>query len=122
MPWAATAYPPAFCRSSPVPRPTTQYSQMEEHAKQHYESRQQAAIRHRVDAEAQRMMQGARSAALFEIHSQGCGHPVLQGEVPLDLQLKTEMEQAPGSRATSKGSRCLAWPRISCPGPLASRP
>ena len=37
-----------------------------------------------------------RSAALFDIHSQGRGHPVLQGEVPLDLQLKTEMEQAPG--------------------------
>jgi hypothetical protein len=26
----------------------------------------------------------------------GHGHPVLQGEVPLDIQLKTEMEQAPG--------------------------
>ena len=68
---------------------------MEEHAKQHYESRQQAAIRHRVDAEAQRMMQGAQSAALFEIHSQGHGHQVLQNTIPLDL-LKTEIEQAPG--------------------------
>ena len=42
------------------------------------------------------MMQGVRSAALHDIHYQGRGHPVLQGEVPLDLQLKTEMEQAPG--------------------------
>ena len=63
---------------------------MEEHAKQHYESRQQAAIRHRVDAEAQRML-----PALFQIHSQGHGHRVLQNEIPLDL-LKTEIEQAPG--------------------------
>jgi hypothetical protein len=72
------------------------FAEMEEHAKRHYESRQQAAIRHRVDQEAQLMLQGVRSAALFDIHSQGRGHCVLQGEVPLDLQLKTEMEQAPG--------------------------
>ena len=71
------------------------FAEMEEHAKQHYESRQQAAIRHRVDAEAQRMMQGVRSAALHDIHYQGHGHHVLQNEIPLDL-LKTEIEQAPG--------------------------
>ena len=72
------------------------WAEMNEHAQQHFESRQQAAIRHRVDMEAQRMLQGVRSAALFEIHSQGHGHCVLQGEVPLDLQLKTEMQEAPG--------------------------
>ena len=72
------------------------FAELEEHSKLHYESKQQAAIRHRVDQEAQRMMQGVRSAALHDIHYQGRGHPVLQGEVPLDLQLKTEMEQAPG--------------------------
>ena len=63
---------------------------------QHHESKTQAAIRHRVDLEAARMLRGVRSAALFEIHSQGRGHCVLQGEVPLDLQLKTEMREAPG--------------------------
>jgi hypothetical protein len=69
---------------------------MAEHAKLHSESRQQAAIRHRVDQEAARMLRGVRSAALSQIHSQGHGHPVLQGEVPLDIQLKTEMQEAPG--------------------------
>ena len=72
------------------------WAEMNEHAQQHFESRQQAAIRHRVDMEAQRMLQGVRSTALFEIHSQGRGNPVLQGEVPLDIQLKTEMREAPG--------------------------
>ena len=72
------------------------WAEMEEHAKQHYESRQQAAVRQRVDQEAQRMLRGVRSTALFDIHSQGRGHPVLQGEVPLDLAMKTEIEETPG--------------------------
>ena len=42
------------------------------------------------------MPRGVRSAALYEIHGQGHGHPVLQGEVPLDIQLKTEAQEAPG--------------------------
>ena len=42
------------------------------------------------------MLRGVRATALFDIHSQGRGHPVLQGEVPLDLAMKTEIEETPG--------------------------
>ena len=72
------------------------FEEIDEHHRQHHESQKQAAIRHRVDLEAARMLRGVRSAALYEIHSQGRGHCVLQGEVPLDIQLKTESEEAPG--------------------------
>ena len=84
------------------------WAEMEEHAKLHQESRQQAAVRHRVDQEAQRMLRGVRSTALLDIHSQGRGHPVLQGEVSLDIQLKTEIEETPG---VAGHERRIAVPR-----------
>ena len=89
--------PAAILQVQPSPSADASvFEEMDERHRQHHESKTQAAIRHRVDLEAARMLRGVRSAALSEIHSQGHGHCVLQGEVPLDLQLKTEMREAPG--------------------------
>jgi hypothetical protein len=72
------------------------WTEMLEHSKQHFESKQQQAIRHRVDEESMEIMRGERYCALHDAHSQGRGHPMLQGEVPIDVQMKTEIAEAPG--------------------------
>ena len=42
------------------------------------------------------IMRGERYSALFDAHSQGRGHHMLQGEVPIGLHVKTEAAEAPG--------------------------
>ena len=72
------------------------WTEMLEHSKQHFEDKQQAAIRHRVDEESMEIMRGERYCALHDAHSQGRSHHMLQGEVAIDLHMKTEAQEAPG--------------------------
>ena len=82
--------PAAILQVQPSPSADASvFEEMDERHRQHHESKTQAAIRHRVDLEAARMLRGVDPLPR-------AGHPVLQGEVPLDLQLKTEMREAPG--------------------------
>ena len=58
------------------------FEEMGEHAKLHYESRQQAAIRHRVDQEAARMLRGVRSAALSRSTARATATPSSRARCP----------------------------------------
>jgi hypothetical protein len=72
-----------------------EFTEMAQHAERHAESERQQAIRHRVDRESQLMMEGARQGSLSTFHFQGRGNAMLQGEIPIDTAIKTELEEAP---------------------------
>ena len=71
------------------------WRELMEHSKQHFENARQTAIRHRVDAESMDIMEGERTAALFDTHCHGRGNPILQGEAPPHEAFKTNIEESP---------------------------
>lgn len=82
-----------------VPSPAADdavFTQMAEHSQRLFESAQQATIRHRVDTEAQQILEGVRSTSLFNMYQQGRGHSMLQNEIPLDLVTETEQTAVAG--------------------------
>jgi hypothetical protein len=71
------------------------WKEIMERTKQHFEDQRQAAIRHRVDEEAKRQLEGERFGALYDAYSQGRGNPSIQGEAPLKEQFKTHLQESP---------------------------
>ena len=66
------------------------WAEMNKHAKRHFETLQERAMRHRVDEQAAMQMGEARRDNLNVKYGQGKHNPVLQGEAPmesLDLQV-----------------------------------
>ena len=60
------------------------WAEMARHAKEHFETEQQRAMRHKVDAEAQEQLGEVRRGNLSDFHFQGMHNHVLGGEVPLE--------------------------------------
>jgi hypothetical protein len=73
------------------------WQNMEQHAQRHFETLQEQAIRHRVEAEAVNQMGNERRSQLSDAYFQGKGNAILQGEVPLEDHSKTVLEEGPAA-------------------------
>jgi hypothetical protein len=71
------------------------FDNMAQHAQRHFETKQEQALRHRVDEEARDRMEGERRSQLSDAYFEGKGNAILQGEVPLESHLTTVTEQGP---------------------------
>jgi hypothetical protein len=71
------------------------WANMEQHAQRHFETRQEQALRHRVDEEARDRMAGERYSQLSDAHFQGRANSILQGEVPLESHSEIVIEEGP---------------------------
>jgi hypothetical protein len=68
------------------------WQSMTERSQTVFENAQQAALRHRVDAEAVQQMGNLRRGNLSDAYFQGRGNAILQGEAPLEHLELTEKD------------------------------